>query len=291
MRQAKLISIAAVLIVGLAGCGGEQTPPDTADSTPTNSDTVKTDDPSEETGEAVAIGSATVNADGTPTEEGDGTFSDPTVAGGPPVGAVPLDLITSTNPDTRAQQVQRDRPDPFSLLPASPTVEVRPSSTPSGATGTQTAALPGSGASGSGAGSATAGRSSAGGASSGTTTGSTNGNGAASDGSAPDVVVGPPPPPPTTLARGVTVSGVVRIGAVPYAIVQAPNEASSRYVRAGQSLSNGAVLVKRIDASSFEPVVVLEQNGVEVVRNVEGRPVEESEEDVADADDETAIAS
>jgi hypothetical protein len=65
------------------------------------------------------------------------------------------------------------------------------------------------------------------------------------------------------------VTGVVQIGGTPYAIVTAPNEPSSRYVRAGQRLSNGQVLVRRIEMNTgVEPVVVLEQFGVEVVRAI-----------------------
>lgn len=65
------------------------------------------------------------------------------------------------------------------------------------------------------------------------------------------------------------VSGVVVVGNEPQAIVQAPNEATSRYVRAGQRLSNGQVLVKRIEmGEGSEPIVILEQNGVEVSKGV-----------------------
>jgi hypothetical protein len=78
-----------------------------------------------------------------------------------------------------------------------------------------------------------------------------------------------PPLPDTNLAKAVKVTGVMVIGGVPQAIVQAPNEASSRYVQAGQRLSNGQVLVKRIEMNSgSDPVVVLEENGVEVSKMV-----------------------
>jgi hypothetical protein len=53
-----------------------------------------------------------------------------------------------------------------------------------------------------------------------------------------------------------------------YAIVNAPNEPSSRYIQEGQRLAGGQVLVKRIETNRSEPVVVLEQYGVEVVRAV-----------------------
>jgi hypothetical protein len=66
----------------------------------------------------------------------------------------------------------------------------------------------------------------------------------------------------------VQVLGVVQIGRVPHAIVQAPNEPHSRYVRVGDRLSNGEVLVKRIDMRGSEPQVVLEQIGIEVSLSV-----------------------
>lgn len=78
-----------------------------------------------------------------------------------------------------------------------------------------------------------------------------------------------PPLPEPTLAQAVEVSGVIVVGGVPQAIVKAPNESTSRYVGAGQRLSNGQILVKRIEMNSgSDPVVILEQNGVEVPRGV-----------------------
>ncbi|MBZ8181572.1 hypothetical protein [Oscillatoria salina] len=78
-----------------------------------------------------------------------------------------------------------------------------------------------------------------------------------------------PPPPQPDLAEAVAVTGVVQVGGVPQAIVKAPNEKFSRYVRAGQYLSNGQVLVKRIDMNDGpEPVVILEEKGIEVAKTV-----------------------
>ena len=74
-----------------------------------------------------------------------------------------------------------------------------------------------------------------------------------------------PPIPQPTLAREVEVTGVVTIGNSTQAIVRAPGEPSSRYVSAGQRLANGQVLVKRIEMNpGSDPVVVLEENGMEV---------------------------
>lgn len=75
--------------------------------------------------------------------------------------------------------------------------------------------------------------------------------------------------PEPTLAQAVEVTGVVTVGGVTQAIVKAPNEPTSRYVSAGQRLSNGQILVKRIEVfSGSDPVVVLEENGIEVPRTV-----------------------
>ncbi|KAB8319003.1 hypothetical protein SD81_008700 [Tolypothrix campylonemoides VB511288] len=76
------------------------------------------------------------------------------------------------------------------------------------------------------------------------------------------------PPPQPELARTVFVSGVVLIGKEPQAIIKVPNEATSRYVQAGQRLGNG-VLIKRIEINEgSEPSVILEQYGIEVARMV-----------------------
>ncbi|MBD1922298.1 hypothetical protein H6F77_14575 [Microcoleus sp. FACHB-831] len=85
----------------------------------------------------------------------------------------------------------------------------------------------------------------------------------------PVISSSPAPLPSTDLASAVQVTGVVQVESKVVAIVNAPTEKISRYVSAGEYLSNGQVLVKRIEfASNKEPVVVLEQNGVEVVKSV-----------------------
>ncbi len=79
----------------------------------------------------------------------------------------------------------------------------------------------------------------------------------------------PPALPEPELAKNVTVMGVVQIGEQTQAIVQVPSEATSRYVQVGQRLSNGQVLVKRIELNAgAEPLVILEQYGVEVSKAV-----------------------
>jgi hypothetical protein len=67
----------------------------------------------------------------------------------------------------------------------------------------------------------------------------------------------------------VEVNGVVQVGGITRAIVTIPNEGSGRSVGVGDRIANGQVLVKRIDIGyGGDPVVVLEQNGVEVMRSV-----------------------
>lgn len=82
-----------------------------------------------------------------------------------------------------------------------------------------------------------------------------------------------PPPPSTDLATGTEVSGVVKVGTETQVIVRVPNEPTSRYVKVGQRLSNGQVLVKRVDLKQgADPIVILEENGVEVAKAVGEKP-------------------
>jgi hypothetical protein len=94
-------------------------------------------------------------------------------------------------------------------------------------------------------------------------------------GTLPPIAIGPrelPRLPEPTLAQGIEVTGVVEVAGVPSAIVKVPNE-PSRSVREGDRLSNGQVLVKRIEMNRGPtPVVILEEFGQEVARQVGDRP-------------------
>ncbi|MFN6483525.1 MULTISPECIES: hypothetical protein [unclassified Nostoc] len=90
----------------------------------------------------------------------------------------------------------------------------------------------------------------------------------------PQVVANPtlvsvlPPPAQPELARAVVVTGVVLISKEPQAIIKVPDEPTSRYVQAGQRLANG-VLIKRIEMNQgYNPIVILEQYGIEVAKMV-----------------------
>ncbi len=85
----------------------------------------------------------------------------------------------------------------------------------------------------------------------------------------------PPPPPDTSIAENIEVSGIVKVGTQKQIIVKVPTEPTSRYVKEGQRLANGEVLVKIIDINDQEPSVTFVQNGVDIVRQVGERPLGE----------------
>ena len=71
------------------------------------------------------------------------------------------------------------------------------------------------------------------------------------------------------LAQDVIISGLIDVNGRPKLIVNAPEEATSRYVEVGQYLSNGQILVKSIDLNYFPtPLVILEQSGIEVAKTI-----------------------
>lgn len=88
-----------------------------------------------------------------------------------------------------------------------------------------------------------------------------------------------PTPPSTDDAKGVAVEGVVQAGDESHAIIKLPQDSTSRYVSEGQQLPGGELLVKRIEfPEDSDPVVVLEQNGVEIAKAV-GEPASEQTEE------------
>ncbi|HEY9630739.1 MAG TPA: hypothetical protein V6C84_25870 [Coleofasciculaceae cyanobacterium] len=253
LRQASWTAMTLGLALATGGCGLLG-----------GGDSSTTASPSE-TLPPVAVSPDAVSA--SPGQPGDPSFPNPTVSpqSTSPKGILPPDLISSTDPNQRVRQVQSSRADPFALLPTAPTVELPPPppSPVAVAPAARAAANPFPTTSRTGT-SAASGRSS-------------SGQGSGSSGAlapvpnlvprTPAVRIAPPPPQPD-LARAVQVTGVVQVGETLYAIVNAPNEPTSRYVQVGQRLSNGQILVRRIDATGAEPKVVFEQFGIEVVRAV-----------------------
>jgi hypothetical protein len=233
MRQFTVVAIAGAIAVAISSCASEE-----ASVVPSPS----------------PAASAPAAAPGAAPAAGTQKFSKPLVAQKPgAVGTVP-GLIQSTNGDERAKQVQtainttKAGKDPFTgLPPLLPKVNItarNPVPVPSAP--------------------ATGGRS----------TSPKIGFRAPTIPPRTKSVPTAPTPPSTTLASAVEVSGVVTVNGVTQAIIKAPNEDTSRYVSVGQRLSNGQVLVKRIDTfPGSEPVVILEQNGVEVARIVGDKPI------------------
>ena len=208
--------------------------------------------------------SESVELDGVSDHDGAIAFNDtlPRVQADPP-------LLPPTSPDQRVAQVVTGRPDPFSPLPSSPTlipatsISPQPLSSPSlqpiplaslpnlPPPPLSTVPIPIQ-------------------------------SSPAMPGQLPTVPgqlpvgspIAQPPvaqPPAATLpaVQTVEVSGVVELGGVARAIVSVPNEGTGRSVSVGDRIANGQVLVKRIEVrQGGDPVVVLEQNGIEVVRSV-----------------------
>ncbi|MBF2049782.1 MAG: hypothetical protein EDM05_028045 [Leptolyngbya sp. IPPAS B-1204] len=249
MRQILLIASATVLGFAAAGCelfsgSGGDTP------------TVE---------ESPVVVSPAPTASPSPGQASPPAFNQPTVQQ-KPRGILPPDLISSTDPNQRVQQVQGDRSDPFALLPTTPSVQLAEGAAPPTQTTAPTAPAP----------TATGGtqpqtRQTAQAPRPVRTGGGSQARPANRTPAKPaptSPIAAAPPRPQPVLARAVEVTGVVQIGDQVYAIVNAPNEPTSRYVQPGQRLAGGQVLVRRIEMNRAEPVVILEQNGVEVVRAV-----------------------
>ncbi|MCU0526175.1 MAG: hypothetical protein MUF72_15255 [Elainella sp. Prado103] len=258
MRPVLLVTAVAVLGFGVAGCnlfgGGD--------------DTTVVEQPVEQPVE-VPVEASPEASPGAPA------FEQPTVTPkNAPRGILPPDLISSTDPNQRVQQVKGERSDPFSLLPTTPSVQLAEGATPPApvtvtipiAPTTTNATAPTGGAQAPARVTPnTPSRSTP--ESNGGNGGTSPGNNGTANGPQSPIKNTPPRPQPT-LARAVKVTGVVQVGDQVYAIVNAPNEPTSRYIQAGQRLAGGEVLVRRIETNRPDPVVVLEQAGVEVVRAV-----------------------
>lgn len=216
-------------------------------------------------------------------------FAEPLVPIAPQFSPIArADLIQSTDPNERLQQINNSRTDPFAIVPIPPPPPrvIAPPPPPGGAAGgtatagntagggagaTATGGRAGAGAGGA-AGSAVA-RAGGTARAAGTTTGATAGGPGGAAGNARAGRPTTPPPlaplpqlPKPALAEAVLVTGVMTIGNETFAVVE--TSAGSQYVKAGQRVSNGQVLVKRIDMRGSDPVVVLEENGIEVSRPV-----------------------
>ncbi|WP_099238544.1 hypothetical protein [Synechococcus sp. BDU 130192] len=164
-------------------------------------------------------------------------------------------LIPSTDPDARRRATTEGRPDPFADLSLAPQVTLAPPPAP---TPTTSGAQPGAPGTANGAG----------------TPGQTT------PGTAPGSVAIAPPPPPLdfspilpslpepTAANNTKVTGVVQINGIDYVMVESPDERFSRYVKVGDYVANGQVLVKEIVFNRGVPVVTLEQYGMTIQKKL-----------------------
>jgi hypothetical protein len=77
-----------------------------------------------------------------------------------------------------------------------------------------------------------------------------------------------PPVSKTALAEAIEITGAVQVQNQWMIIVKEP-DSTSRYVKVGDRLANGQVMVKRVMVNpGSDPIVVLQQNGQEVTRPV-----------------------
>ncbi|MGD1931810.1 MAG: hypothetical protein ACFB12_23185 [Leptolyngbyaceae cyanobacterium] len=190
--------------------------------------------------------------------EGEGELFQEAILPGLPTAAeiARAELLPSTDPNERVKEIDQERSDPYAYVPIAPPARPTPPA-PDDANGGN-ASPPG------------------------------QPNGSQPGANQPGGLAGPAPneplpdlPPPTITASQVEISGVASVDGQTYAIVKAPNEPTSRYVRVGDRLSNGVVLVKRIEnRPGSAPLVVLEERGEEIALPV-GANVGSSEESAA----------
>lgn len=74
-------------------------------------------------------------------------------------------------------------------------------------------------------------------------------------------------PSRTHLAEAIDITGIMQVAGKLTAIVQEPS-GGARYVTIGDALANGQVIVKRINIKGGEPSIVLQQNGIELIKTV-----------------------
>lgn len=184
-----------------------------------------------------------------PTEEGGELFEEAMLPGLPTAAEIArAELLPSTDPNERIKEIDSERSNPYALVtippPPPPTPPAPPTTTPPPAALPQPPAPNGNG---------------------GNNVQPPGGQGQPG-GPGPDPTAPLPElPDPTVTASQVEISGIAAVDGESFVIVRAPGEPTSRYVRVGDRLSNGAVLVKRIEnRTGSSPLVVLEERGEEI---------------------------
>ncbi|MEM9002963.1 MAG: hypothetical protein AAGE59_05470 [Cyanobacteria bacterium P01_F01_bin.86] len=225
------------ILDGFRGGGTESTEPsDVEDSD------VATEEPDAATEEPDAV------ADN--QEEGVEPFQEAILPGLPSAAEIALaELLPSTDANERLKEVSSDRPDPYAFVPVPPppaAAPPAPEDSPVLDDGQSSEDAP-QGENGS--------------------DGSTFDEEpfATGEDDFPSLEPLPTLPEPVVVASQVQIFGIAEVQGEVYAIVQAPGEPTSRYVKVGDRLANGTVLVKRIETRpSSEPLVVLEERGTEI---------------------------
>ena len=84
-----------------------------------------------------------------------------------------------------------------------------------------------------------------------------------------EVAAPPAPVPPTAIAESIEIKGLIQIGDRLNVIIKDPAASTSRTVQVGDIIGGGRVKLSRIDAvDTRDPQVVLEQDGVEIIRSI-----------------------
>ena len=209
-----------------------------------------------------------VNANKTPaktTEEEGQEFADLEEEEPEPTQAI-AGLIPATNPNTRVRNSVRGRPDPFSVVTLVPKIEIeeeepapQPTTNRNNRTNRERNRF---------------------------TQRPNNNNNNRNNNRLPNPVA----ETRANLAQEVIISGLYESNGRTKLIVKAPEETSSRYVEVGQYLSNGQILVKRVDRNHFPtPLVILEQSGVEVSKTI-GETPEDSRDRISSLPEENLEA-
>jgi hypothetical protein len=196
--------------------------------------------------EAQADGEVEIPAEG----EDDELFKEAMLPGLPTAAEIArAELLPSTDPNERLKEIDSERADPYAIVTLPPPPPRTPPAPAAGSGNNGQTASPNAG-------------------SPPTTTPNGNNQGPGpNNGGTGETAPRPLPelPEPTVVASQVEISGVATVNGDTYVIVKAPGEPTSRYVKVGDRLSNGAVLVKRIENRlSGSPVVVLEERGEEI---------------------------
>lgn len=246
----RLATLTLLIVLGLstASCGfinsflnqgGDTESTESADADDDDTE-VSTDEADTESAEDTEEGE---QADAQDEEDGQ-LFEEAMLPGLPSAAEIALaELLPSTDPNERLKEVDNDRPDPYAYVPIPPP----PSAAPPAPEDTPDEGVEEADAD------------------EGTTDEASGEFVEQPDEDFLPLEPLPALPEPAVVASQVQIFGVAQVRGEVYAIVQAPDEPTSRYVRVGDRLANGTVLVKRIETrTSSEPLVILEERGIEI---------------------------